>query len=158
MTLTVGQLTRMIKEDLESNFSDLSVEGEISGFKKYGASGHWYFNLKDSDAVICCTMWKGYNNYVFFTPEDGMKIIASGRLSVYPPRGSYQLDVRHMKPAGVGDLQTAFEKMKQKLKAEGLFDPEYKKPIPEFPGKIGIVTSPEGAALRDMISVARRRF
>jgi exodeoxyribonuclease VII large subunit len=138
MVLSVGQITRLIKEELENNFSDLSIEGEISNLKKH-VSGHWYFNLKDSDALICCTMWKGYNNYVFFTPEDGMKVIASGRITVYPPRGNYQLDVRHMKPAGVGDLQAAFERLKQRLSSEGLFDPEFKKPIPSFPKKIGIV-------------------
>lgn len=157
MIFSVGQITRLIKEELENNFSDVSIEGEISNLKKH-VSGHWYFNLKDSDALICCTMWKGFNNYVFFTPEDGMKIIASGHISVYPPRGSYQLDVRHMKPAGVGSLQAAFEKLKQRLASEGLFDAELKKPIPTFPKKIGIVTAVDGAALRDMISVAERRF
>ncbi|MGE5410047.1 MAG: exodeoxyribonuclease VII large subunit [Clostridiales bacterium] len=157
MVLSVGQITRLIKEDLESNFSDLSIEGEISNLKKH-VSGHWYFNLKDSDALICCTMWKGYNNYVFFTPEDGMKVIASGRITVYPPRGNYQLDVRHMKPAGIGDLQAAFERLKQRLSSEGLFDPEFKKPIPSFPKRIGIVTALDGAAFRDMISIAKRRY
>lgn len=157
MILSVGEITRLIKEELEDNFSDISIEGEISNLKKH-VSGHWYFNLKDSNAVLSCTMWKGFNNYVFFTPEDGMKIVASGRITVYPPRGSYQLEVRHMKPAGTGELQAAFERLKRKLDEEGLFDDQYKKPIPVYPKKIGIVTAIDGAAFRDMISIARRRY
>lgn len=154
---TVSELTQSIKFVLESAFENISVEGEISNFKSH-VSGHWYFNLKDENAVINCTMWRGFNNYVFFTPQDGMKIIVSGRLTVYPPRGSYQIDVRSMKPAGEGELQAAFERLKQKLKSEGLFDSERKRAIPYFPGKIGIVTAIDGAAIRDMISVAERRF
>lgn len=154
---TVSELTQSIKFVLESAFENISVEGEISNFKSH-VSGHWYFNLKDENAVINCTMWRGFNNYVFFTPQDGMKIIVSGRLTVYPPRGSYQIDVRSMKPAGEGELQAAFERLKQKLKSEGLFDLERKRAIPYFPGKIGIVTAIDGAAIRDMISVAERRF
>ncbi|MGE5354298.1 MAG: exodeoxyribonuclease VII large subunit [Acidobacteriota bacterium] len=157
MTLSVSEITRLIKEELEDNFSSISIEGEISNLKKH-VSGHWYFNLKDSNAMICCTMWKGYNNYVFFTPEDGMKVVANGRITVYPPRGNYQLEVRSMKPAGVGELQAAFERLKAKLQAEGLFDDEFKKPIPSFPRKIGIVTAIDGAALRDMVSIAQRRY
>lgn len=157
MTLSVSEITRLIKEDLEDNFSSISIEGEISNLKKH-VSGHWYFNLKDSNAMICCTMWKGFNNYVFFTPEDGMKVLANGRITVYPPRGSYQLEVRSMKPAGVGELQAAFERLKTKLQAEGLFDDEFKKPIPVFPKKIGIVTAIDGAALKDMVSIAERRY
>ncbi|MGQ9799193.1 MAG: exodeoxyribonuclease VII large subunit [Ignavibacterium sp.] len=154
---TVSELTQSIKFVLESAFDNISVEGEISNFKSH-VSGHWYFNLKDENAVINCTMWRGFNNYVFFTPQDGMKIIVTGRLTVYPPRGSYQIDVRSMKPAGEGELQAAFERLKQKLKSEGLFDSERKRAIPSFPGKIGIVTAIDGAAIRDMISVAERRF
>ena len=157
MILTVSELTREIKVSLEETFSQVSVMGEISGFKSH-VSGHWYFNLKDANAVIACTMWKGFNNYVFFTPQDGMKVIVNGKITVYPPRGNYQIDVRSMKPAGVGELQAAFEALKQKLAAEGLFDEELKKKIPLIPGKIGIVTAIDGAALRDMISVAERRF
>lgn len=155
--LTVSELTSQIKLVLEEGFSEVTVEGEISNFKAH-VSGHWYFNLKDSNAVISCTMWRGLNNYVFFTPQDGMKVHAFGRITVYPPRGNYQLDVRSLKPAGIGDLQAAFEKLKQKLAAEGLFDIEHKRPIPEFPQKIGIITAIDGAALKDMISVAERRF
>ncbi len=154
---SVSELTREIKQTLEIKFSQISVEGEISNFKAH-VSGHWYFNLKDSGAVISCTMWKGFNNYVFFTPQDGMKITANGKITVYPPRGNYQLDVRSMKLAGAGELQAAFEKLKQKLSDEGLFDEQFKKEIPAFPKKIGIVTAIDGAAFRDMISVAKRRF
>lgn len=157
MILTVSELTQEIKISLEGKFSQVSVVGEISGFKPH-VSGHWYFNLKDANAVIACTMWKGYNNYVFFTPQDGMKVIVNGKISVYPPRGNYQIDVRSMKPAGVGELQAAFEALKQKLAAEGLFDEELKKEIPLIPKKVGIVTAIDGAALRDMISIAERRF
>ncbi len=157
MILSVGELTKQIKQSLEGGFSQVSVEGEISNFKAH-VSGHWYFNLKDSDAVISCTMWKGFNNYVFFTPQDGMKVIVNGRITVYPPRGNYQLDARSMKPSGVGELQAAFEKLKAKLAAEGLFDEERKRPIPRIPERIGVVTAIDGAAFRDMISVAKRRF
>lgn len=155
--LTVSELTKEIRRTLEESFEQVSVIGEISNFKSH-VSGHWYFSLKDADAVINCTMWKGFNQYVFFTPQDGMKIIVNGKLTVYPPRGSYQLDVRSMKPAGLGELQEAFEKLKKKLEAEGLFDEKFKKPIPVFPNKIGIVTAIDGAAFRDLISVAKRRF
>jgi exodeoxyribonuclease VII large subunit len=154
---TVSQLTQSIRFVLEQTFDDVSLIGEISNFKSY-SSGHWYFNLKDEYAVISCVMWRGLNNYVFFKPQDGMKVILQGRVTVYPPRGNYQFDVRSMKPAGEGELQAAFERLKRKLYEEGLFDEIHKKPIPSFPKKIGLVTSIDGAALRDMISVASRRF
>ncbi len=156
-TLTVTELTGKIKQTIEENFSEVSVVGELSNFKAH-VSGHWYFTLKDSAAQISCTMWKGMNSYVFFTPKDGMKIIATGRLTVYPPRGSYQIEVRSMKPAGVGELQKAFEELKRKLYEEGLFDESHKKKIPVFPQKIGIVTAIDGAALQDMINIAKRRY
>lgn len=155
--LSVSDLTNQIKLSIEKNFSRIAVIGEVSNFKAH-VSGHWYFNLKDADAVINCTMWKGFNNYVSVKPQDGMKVIVNGRITVYPPRGNYQIDVRSMKPAGMGELQEAFEKLKQKLEELGLFDEEYKKPIPSSPQKIGIVTAIDGAAFRDMISVAERRY
>ncbi len=155
--LSVSELTLQIKKVMEDSFPYVSVQGELSNFKRH-VSGHWYFNLKDSDAVISCTMWKGINNNVFFSPQDGMKITVTGRITVYPPRGNYQLDVRSMRPAGIGELQAAFERLKNKLAAEGLFDDKYKKTIPVFPIKIGIVTAIDGAAFRDMISVAKRRY
>lgn len=154
---TVSEITGEIKFVLEEEFGQVSVIGELSNFKKH-ISGHWYFTLKDSDAQISCTMWKGFNNYVFFSPQDGMKVIVTGRITVYPPRGNYQLDVRSMKPAGVGELQAAFDALKQKLSKEGLFDEDHKKEIPQLPKKIGIATSIDGAAFRDMISIAERRF
>jgi len=155
--LSVSDLTNQIKLSLEKKFSRISVIGEISNFKSH-ISGHWYFNLKDSDAVVNCTMWRGFNSQVFFTPQDGMKVIVNGKITVYPPRGNYQLDARSMQPAGIGELQQAYEKLKQKLNQEGLFDEDNKKPIPSYPKKIGIVTAIDGAALRDMISVAERRY
>lgn len=155
--LTVSEISGMIKESLEGQFPQISVVGEISNFKAH-YSGHWYFTLKDANSQINCTMWKGLNNYVFFTPQDGLKIVVNGRITVYPPRGNYQIDVRSMKPAGEGELQAAFERLKRKLSDEGLFDVEHKKPIPKFPQKIGIVTAKDGAAFRDMISVATRRY
>jgi exodeoxyribonuclease VII large subunit len=155
--LTVSELTKEIRRTLEESFQQVSVVGEISNFKSH-ISGHWYFSLKDADAVINCTMWKGFNQYVFFTPQDGMKIIVNGKLTVYPPRGSYQLDIRSMKPAGLGELQETFERLKKKLEAEGLFDEKFKKQIPVFPKRIGIVTAIDGAAFRDMVSVAERRY
>ena len=154
---TVSEITSQIKETLESEFEEIKVVGEISNFKAH-YSGHWYFTLKDSNAQISCTMWKGINNYVFFKPQDGMKVIVSGKITVYPPRGNYQIDVKSMKIAGEGELQAAFEKLKRKLAEEGLFDNSIKKPIPQFPSKIGIVTAIDGAALKDMISVAKRRY
>lgn len=155
--LSVSEITNLIKVTLEESYSEVNVIGEISNFKAH-VSGHWYFTLKDANAQISCTMWRGLNNYVFFTPQDGMKVIVSGKITVYPPRGSYQIDVRAMKPAGIGELQAAFEKLKQKLAAEGLFDVEHKKPIPKFPKKIGIVTAIDGAAFQDMKSIAARRY
>ncbi len=157
VVLSVSEITGLIKQTLEDNFSEVGVIGEISNFKAH-VSGHWYFTLKDSNAQISCTMWRGVNNYVFFTPQDGMKVIIGGRVTVYPPRGNYQIDVRSMKPAGVGELQAAFEKLKQKLSDEGLFDVQFKKPIPKFPQKIGIVTAIDGAAFQDMKSIAARRY
>jgi exodeoxyribonuclease VII large subunit len=155
--LTVSQLTTGIKKALEEGFSDIIVTGELSNFKAHG-SGHWYFNMKDSNAALCCTMWKGMNSYVFFTPRDGMNVVAHGRITLYPPRGQYQLEVRALRPAGVGELQAAFELLKQKLAEEGLFNAERKRDIPYFPVKIGIVTASDGAAINDMISVAMRRY
>ncbi len=153
----VSELTALIKQDLENRFSDITLIGELSNFKKH-VSGHWYFTLKDSNAQISCVMWRGINAYVFFSPQDGMKVVLKGRITVYPPRGNYQMEVRSMRPAGVGELQEAFEKLKKKLSAEGLFDQVHKKAIPRFPEKIGIVTAIGGAALKDMISVAERRY
>lgn len=154
---SVSEINREIKILLETSFDYITVVGEISNFKAY-QSGHWYFSLKDENSQISCVMWRGLNSYVFFTPQDGMKIIVTGRINVYEPRGSYQIEVSSMKPLGVGELQIAFESLKRKLAAEGLFDERFKKPIPKIPSRIGIVTSKDGAALRDVLAVIRRRF
>ncbi len=154
---TVSQITREIKLLVESDFSSLWIEGEISNFKCH-SSGHFYFSLKDADAQISCVMWRGRNASLIFQPEDGMKVMAFGNITLYERQGRYQLDVIRMRPTGIGELQAAFEALKQKLDAEGLFLSEYKQPIPAFPEKIGIVTSPAGAAIKDIISVIERRF
>jgi len=155
--LSVSEITNSVKRVLEKSFKGIKIVGEISNFKAH-FSGHWYFTLKDTNAQISCTMWKGNNSRVRFTPEDGMKIIVSGNISVYPPRGSYQIDVRSMKAAGVGELQAAFERLKQRLSDEGLFDVANKKAVTRLPKRIGIVTAIDSAAFRDMVSVAERRF
>lgn len=155
--LTVSELTYSIKRFLEEGFQDVLLEGEISNFKDH-VSGHWYFTLKDSSAQINGTMWKSLNAGVFFRPVDGMKVVVQGRISVYAPRGTYAIDVRKMLPAGVGELQLAFDRLKQKLETEGLFDADKKRPLPELPLRIGIVTAPDGAAISDMVTIARRRF
>jgi len=154
--LTVSQLTRVIKDLLE-NLPSLWVQGEISNFKRH-SSGHMYFVMKDEQAQIPCVMWAGRNQSLQFAPQDGMQVLAHGRITVYEKRGAYQLDVWQMQPAGLGALQQAFEQLKQRLAAEGLFDSDHKKPLPQFPMKIGLVTSPTGAAVRDLISVLKRRW
>jgi exodeoxyribonuclease VII large subunit len=156
--LTVSQLTGHIKLTLETAFENVSVIGEISNYKKHLPSGHAYFSLKDSDATLSAVMWRRRLNQVFFSPQDGMKVIARGRITVYPPRGNYQIDVVSLQPAGLGELQIAFDKLKEKLYNEGLFDEKFKKPLPKYPKRIGIVTSETGAAIKDIITVIKRRF
>ncbi len=154
---TISQIPREIKVVLETAFPTIWVEGEISNFKCH-SSGHMYFVLKDENAQIPAVMWRNHNMRLFFPPQDGMKVLAQGNISVYEKRGYYQFEVIQMQPAGIGELQLAFEQLKQKLREEGLFAEELKKPIPPFPERIGIVTSPTGAAIRDLISVINRRF
>lgn len=154
---SVSNLTLEIKATLEMNFRRETVIGEVSNFVAHG-SGHWYFTIKDSGAALSCTMWAGNNRKVGFLPKNGMQIIVTGSISVYPPRGNYQLDVQEMKNVGVGDLQVAFEFLKEKLGKEGLFETSRKRRIPVFPAKIGVVTSATGAAWQDIIAVAKRRF
>jgi exodeoxyribonuclease VII large subunit len=154
---SVSNLTREVKELLEMSFPKLWVEGEISNLK-FHSSGHIYFTLKDENAQVSCAMWRFRTNQLLFQPQDGMQIIAEGELQVYEKGGTYQLIIHQIQPAGVGALQQAFEELKKKLHAEGLFDEEYKKPLPPYPEKIGIITSPTGAAIRDIVSVATRRF
>ncbi len=155
--LTVSDLTRKIKQILESGFPSIAVQGEISNFKRH-SSGHLYFTMKDDAAQLPCVMWRSRAAVLSFMPGDGVKVIASGRITVYEVRGSYQLDVHAIRPIGAGELQAAFEKLKNKLEGEGLFDSARKRPLPEYPRRIGIVTSPTGAVLQDMKNVFRRRF
>ncbi len=155
--LSVTELTRRIKSVLETDFSDVVVIGEISNYKRH-SSGHVYFTLKDENASLSAVIWRGRNNYMTFTPQDGMKVIARGAIKVYEVRGSYQLDVANLKPLGIGELQIAFENLKKKLAAEGLFSNEVKKTLSEYPDRIGIVTSPTGAALQDILNILSRRF
>lgn len=155
--LTVSELTAGIKNLLEEGLPPFWLTGEISNFKHH-TSGHFYFSLKDEEAQIPCVMWAGRNRNLRFTPRDGMQVVVHGKVTVYEKRGYYQFEVWQMQPAGVGALQLAFERLKQRLHAEGLFDEDHKKPLPEYPERIGIVTSPTGAAIRDVISVLRRRW
>jgi exodeoxyribonuclease VII large subunit len=156
-TLSISQITGHIQNSLEQRFGSVWVKGEISNLTRH-SSGHWYFSLKDSGAQLGAVMFRGQNNQVRFDPTHGMEITAHGRISVYPPQGRYQLIVDQMLPAGEGDLHLAFEALKKKLAAEGLFRPELKKELPAYPEKIGIVTSPTGAAIQDMINILSRRF
>ncbi len=156
--LKVKDLARMAKEVLEQNFSAVIVEGEISNFKRHMPSGHLYFTLKDDEAQVRVVMWRSDAARVRFNISDGMKVFVRGRVSLYEPRGDFQLYAASITPAGQGALQLAFEQLKMKLEAEGLFSEEHKKPIPAFPRRIGVVTSLEGAAVRDIISVINRRF
>ena len=155
--LTVSELTLGIKAALEDTFPALWVEGEISNLR-LPSSGHAYFTLKDDLAQLRCVLFRSRGRRVRFEPEDGMKVLAFGGLDVYASRGEYQLIVELLEPKGVGALQIAFEQLKRRLEAEGLFDPARKRPLPAFPRTIGIVTSPTGAALRDMLHVIGRRF
>ncbi len=155
--LTVSALTALIKEELEGAFGAVWVEGEVSGVK-YHTSGHCYFNLKDARAQINCTLWRSQVARMRFRIENGMQVIILGSLNVYPPRGTYSLNVRRIEPRGRGDLQVALEQLKAKLKSEGLFDAEKKRPLPFLATRIGIVTSRTGAALQDMLNIVFRRY
>ncbi|MGM0419650.1 MAG: exodeoxyribonuclease VII large subunit [Bacillota bacterium] len=157
-SLTVSEVTAYIKSLLKNDrlLSQLEVIGEISNFHHH-RSGHMYFTVKDDDAKLNAVMFKGNNRQLDFTPEDGQMIKAYGYIDLYPPRGEYQLYVQAMQVQGEGDLFQAFIELKEKLEKEGLFAPEKKKPLPEFPKKIGLVTSAGGAAIRDIISVIKRR-
>ena len=155
--LTVTELTKEIKKSLEEQFPPLWIQGEVSNFKKH-SSGHLYFSLKDAESQISCIMWKNRNQNLLFQLQDGMKVIVFAHLSVYMQQGFYQLIVQRIRPAGIGELQIEYEKLKRRLAEEGLFDTKHKKTIPLFPETIGIVTSSTGAALQDIKSVAKRRF
>ena len=154
---TVSDLNRAARGLLEGSLPLLWVEGEISNLAR-PASGHLYFSLKDSQAQVRCALFRNRNQLLRFKPADGMHVLVRGRVSLYEPRGDFQLIAEHMEEAGHGALQRAFEELKQKLAAEGLFDPARKRPLPSAPRSIGVITSPSGAALRDILSVIRRRY
>lgn len=153
---TVEELNRRIKQTIEGNFDLVWVKGEISNFKPH-SSGHFYFSLKDAKAQVKAVMFRGYNSKLPFKPHDGLEVIVRGRITVYEPRGDYQISCEMMEPVGAGALQKAFEQLKLKLKNEGLFEIARKKPIPVLPRHVAIVTSPTGAAIRDMLNVMGRR-
>lgn len=154
---TVTDLTRRIKQALETGFSSVNVVGEISNLKHH-SSGHVYFTLKDEATQLSAVLWRSRVQALGMMPQDGMKVVVSGRITVYEVRGTYQIDVSSIKPLGAGELQMAFERLKEKLSAEGLFDSRRKRVLPEFPERVGIVTSRTGAVLHDMMNVFRRRF
>lgn len=155
--LTVTEITRRIKLALESGFSSVVVQGELSNVRLH-SSGHLYFSLKDEGAQLSGVMWRSKVSALSIDPADGMKVIITGRVTVYEVRGSYQLEAYSIRPVGAGELQAAFERLKQKLAEEGLFDVERKRPLPQFPETIGIITSPTGAVIRDIMNILRRRF
>lgn len=155
---TVGQINRYIKNLLENDFilNSLLVQGEISNFKAH-SSGHWYFTLKDTQGAISCVIFRQDAMQIPFLPENGMKVILYGHVSLYEKTGQYQLYGEFLEPIGMGALQIAFEQMKEKLAAEGLFDADFKREIPDHVGCIAVITSPTGAAVRDIIQIAKRR-
>ena len=158
-TLSITQLNEYIRAQLDADpvLGNVAVRGEISNYKMY-PSGHHYFTLKDENSALKCVMFKGNAMRLRFRPENGMKVIAMGRVSVYPKDGAYQLYVTAMAMDGVGDLYAAYEALKKKLYAQGLFDPAHKKPIPKFPGTIGVITSSAGAAVHDMLRILNHRY
>ena len=154
---TVSEITRDIRAILENTFGAVWIEGEVSNFKHL-QSGHMYFSIKDKESVLECAMFRRANAKLKFEVKNGMQILSFGKISVYNRRGQYQLVVEQIEPKGAGELQIAFEQLKDKLRKEGLFDESHKKPIPYLPRRIGVVTSPTGAAIRDILNVAKRRF
>lgn len=154
--LSVSELTNSIRIALESRFAAVWVEGEISNFKAH-SSGHWYFTLKDQNAQLRAKCFRSTNTRIRFRPTDGLHVRARGKLSLYAPRGEYELVVEALDPVGAGALRIAFEQLRDRLNAEGLFAKELKRPLPVFPRRVGIVTSPTGAAIRDILNVISRR-
>ncbi len=154
---SITEITRSIRQTLEMNFSSLWVDGEVSNVRA-PSSGHLYFTLKDAESQLKCVMFRHRNQFLKFELKDGLQVIAHGEITVYEKRGDYQLLADTLEPKGRGALQLAFEQLKEKLEKEGLFSNEYKKPIPLLPMRIGVVTSPTGAAVRDILNVTGRRF
>lgn len=155
--LSISELNEQAKTLLETNFSSIEVEGEISRLTRH-ASGHWYFTLKDEKASISATMFKFDNARVKFIPNEGMKVVASGKITLFSPSGTYQINLKSMRPSGEGELELAFKQLKAKLEKEGLFDISHKKPLPKFPKNIAIITSKTSAALQDMLKIANDRW
>ena len=157
--LSITQINEYIRSQMDSDalLNNVAVRGEISNYKVY-PSGHHYFTLKDEGAALKCVMFKGNAMRLRFRPDNGVKVIAMGKISVYPRDGAYQLYCTAMAMDGIGDLYAAFEQLKRKLEARGLFDPAHKKPLPKYPGTIGIVTSSAGAAIHDMLRILRKRY
>jgi exodeoxyribonuclease VII large subunit len=155
--LTVSQLTSSIKTLLEKSFPFVWISGEISNFR-IPSSGHFYFTLKDSQSQIQAVMFKGQNRHLKFMPEHGMQILGFGRISLYEPRGAYQIILEHVEPEGVGALQIAYVQLKARLEEEGLFKPEHKQALPSLPRRIALITSPTGAVVHDMLTIFGRRF
>lgn len=153
---TVTAITRMIKGSLEEQFQGIWIEGEISGYILH-SSGHRYFALKDENAVLKVTLWRSLGASLKFEPKDGQKVLVYGDITVYERGGNYQLNCKKVVPVGIGALELAFRQLYERLSKEGLFAQERKKPVPEYPNKIGVVTSPTGAAIRDIIQIAHRR-
>lgn len=160
LVLSVSQLNRYIKMNLDAdeNLANIFISGEISNFTNHYRTGHLYFTLKDDSAAVRAVMFNSSAKRLKFMPEDGMKVISRGRVSVYEASGQYQLYVDDMQPDGVGALNLAYEQLKEKLQKEGLFSELHKKPLPPYPEKVGVITSPTGAAVRDIINVLGRRF
>lgn len=160
LVLSVSQLNRYIKMnfDADENLANIFISGEISNFTNHYRTGHLYFTLKDDSAAVRAVMFNSSAKRLKFMPEDGMKVIARGRVSVYEASGQYQLYVDDMQPDGVGALNLAYEQLKEKLQKEGLFSELHKKPLPPYPEKVGVITSPTGAAVRDIINILGRRF
>ncbi len=156
--LTITELTRDLKSLVENEFRNVYLIGEISNFKRHIASGHCYFILKDENSQISATLWSSRFNYLTFKPEDGQKVLVKGRITVYEPRGTYQIDVSGMQPFGKGDLQLKFEQLKDKLLKEGLFEESHKRLLREFPMRVGIVTSETGAVIEDFKNVTKKRY
>ena len=154
---TVSELTERVQGVLETDFFDVWVEGEVSNLR-FAPSGHWYFSLKDDHAQLRAVVWKTATRLIRFRPKDGMKVVVRGGLRIYAPRGEYQLSVEVLEPLGKGSLQQAFEELKEKLEKEGLFDPARKRPLPRLPRCVGVVTSPTGAVIQDIVRVVSRRY